>query len=347
MKEEQKKTYHQKKYCKYLLIIVVLLIAAALFFIISGLIRGYGSGIQKQNLHNVIQDSSTNKKTASNKTESSDWTFQEILLPTYVKDFLSDHWETDYRNVISALYAGKSSVQLTSISTQQEWEELCRPVRLTFPPNALLFDAHYYNSQGPFSFDEATKILTIRYGWEEETPSVTSRSDYLKKIKDFKINVTKIFDLYITDVSNEEKTAGELYDYVASALRYDYDMKLDLYDAFTEGTAYCATYSEMYQYLMWQAGYECWLWGGGNYDHEWNVILLDGSAYHVDTTWESTGDSPKRYFFAMSDSTAEKTGHGPSANYTRTDALLDTVKLPPTYCTNQRFDQIYRKELLE
>ena len=118
-------------------------------------------------------------------------------------------------------------------------------------------------------------------------------------------------------------------------------MRLDLYDAFTTHRAFCQTYSEMYQYLMWQAGYECALCGDSSYLHEWNVIFLDGKSYHVDTTWQSTApDQPPRYYFAMSDAAAEKTGHGAAGTYTRSDPLLSGRH--PVSCTDNRFDLIYR-----
>ncbi len=275
--------------------------------------------------------------------EEPSWAFQEVLLPQYIKDFFQENWETDYRNIITALYNGESSVQLSAIATQKEWEQLRRPVQLTFPARALLYDAHYYNNTGPFSFDEKTGILTIHYGWEQDSPSVADRDAYLLEVDAFRQNVTEIFDRYVMDVSDTERTAGELFDYVVLTLRYSDDMKLCLYDAFTAHTAYCQTYSEMYQYLMWQAGYECWLYSGGQYDHEWNVIWLNGTPYHVDTTWQSTGDYAFRYFFAMSDAAAQATNHGSAESYCRADALIDGNER--TNCTDSRFDDIYRKGL--
>lgn len=274
--------------------------------------------------------------------EKTPWNFQEVLLPKYIKDFLPENAETDYRNTITALYNGESSVQLTAISTQKEWEKLRRAVQMTFPPRVLLYDAQYHNNMGPFSFDRKTRVLTIRYGWEQDTPSVADRDAYLLKMDSFRQNVTEIFDRHVTDVSDAAGTAGELFDYVALALRYIDDKKLEMYDAFTEHTAYCQTYSQMYQYLMWQAGYECWLYSS-NQDHEWNVIWLDGAPYHADTTWQSTGDFTDRYFFAMSDTAAEATGHGPVESFFRSDALSHVDER--VYCTDGRFDEIYRKDI--
>lgn len=266
--------------------------------------------------------------------------FQQAPLPQYFRDFLEDGWEADYRSVMEALYRGRSTVRLTSVSTEEEWEQLRRPVQLAFPPRALLYDAHYYQGEGPFSFDGGTGLLTIRYGWEQELPSVAGREEYLEAVEAFQRTVTGIFDACVTDLSDAEGTAGELYDYVSSTLSYELDMRLDLYDAFTRRIAYCQTYSQMYQYLMWQAGYECWLCGGGNYDHQWNVIWLDGQPYHVDTTWQSTGECRERYYFAMSDFFAESTGHGPSSEYMRADVLLDHSEA--LSCTDGKFDAFYR-----
>ncbi len=77
------------------------------------------------------------------------WDFQEVLLPQYIKEFLPKNGETDYLNTITALYSGQSSVQMTAISTQKEWEKLRRAVQLTFPPRALLYDAELAPSPSP------------------------------------------------------------------------------------------------------------------------------------------------------------------------------------------------------
>jgi transglutaminase/protease-like cytokinesis protein 3 len=352
---------HTKRIKQVLCVIVILIVILTVVFLITRL-HGTGrqtdrpsgaestatvrpsavstaSGAVAQKTSDVSAPQTASHPAVKEKTH---WNFQEVLLPQYIKDFLPENGETDYRNIITALYNGESSVQLTAISTQKEWEKIRRAVQLTFPPRALLYDAQYHNNMGPFSFDKKTRVLTIRYGWEQDIPSVADRDAYLLEVDAFRQNVTEIFDRYVTDASDAESTAGELFDYVVLALRYDYDMKLELYDAFTEHTAYCQTYSQMYQYLMWQAGYECWLYSGDQ-DHEWNVIWLDGIPYQVDTTWQSP-DYADRFFFAMSDAAAEATGHGSTEKFFRCDALCKSTD-ERVYCTDVRFDEIYRKDI--
>jgi transglutaminase/protease-like cytokinesis protein 3 len=346
-----------KQIKQVLCVIVILIVILTVVFLIA---RLYGAGRQSgaestetvrtsavstassavaQKPTDVSATQTAGHPTVQKKTH---WKFQEVLLPQYIKDFLPTDGETDYRNIITALYNGESSVQLTAISTQKEWERIRRAVQMTFPLRALLYDAQYHNNTGPFSFDKKTRILTIRYSWEQDIPFVADREAYLLEVESFRQNVTEIFDIYVTDVSDATGTAGELFDYVVLALHYSYDMKLELYDAFTEHTAYCQTYSQMYQYLMWQAGYECWLYSSDQ-DHEWNVIWLDGIPYQVDTTWQSTGDYADRYFFAMSDAAAEATNHGSVDNFFRSDALCDSDE--HACCTDNRFDKIYRKDI--
>ena len=58
------------------------------------------------------------------------------------------------------------------------------------------------------------------------------------------------------------------------------------YSALGEGTAVCQGYAMAYMYLLEQAGIESDYCSSDELNHGWNVVYIDGVAYHVDVTWD-------------------------------------------------------------
>lgn len=67
------------------------------------------------------------------------------------------------------------------------------------------------------------------------------------------------------------------------------------YTLFRHGTAVCDGYSGAYNLLLKLEGIDCYALS--NPDHIWTVATLDGTSYHIDTTWgDSTNGVDYRYF---------------------------------------------------
>ena len=67
------------------------------------------------------------------------------------------------------------------------------------------------------------------------------------------------------------------------------------YALFRNGQAVCDGYSGAYNLLLKLEGIDCYALS--NDDHIWTVATLDGTSYHIDTTWgDSTGSVDYRYF---------------------------------------------------
>jgi len=266
---------------------------------------------------------------AASETETSAWfTYDPYRVPAYIKDFLGDSYD-DFLAVLHALQNGDETVTLTTVDTSAEFENFRRAVQVFFVQKDLLYDFEYHEGTGPFSFDETTKEFAIKYAYP--------RTEYLEKLAAFSDLIESIFNENVSDITDGVSTAAELYLYVVGSTSYDYNMNDTVYDAFMQHLAYCQTYSQKYQYLLWQAGIECFLAGGTAVlsdgtvfgDHEWNIVRLDGALYHMDTTWD-TGDL---YYFGMDDAKCLETGHG--ADYLAPcDALLDRYGGEPFACTS-------------
>ena len=69
------------------------------------------------------------------------------------------------------------------------------------------------------------------------------------------------------------------------------------YSLFKNGTAVCDGYTGAYNLLLKLEGIDCTT--QSNETHIWTVATLDGTQYHIDTTWGDSGSSPSYRFFAM------------------------------------------------
>jgi len=285
----------------------------------------------------------TSGAVSSEDTDAPDisrFTYNPYYLPEYAVTFLGDFYE-DYLSAAKAIQAGDSSVVLKAVSTAGEFENFRRALQVFYVPKALLYDSKYMEGTGPYSFDVKTKTLSIKYALPKE--------EYLTRNKEFAELIESIFNENVTDISDQVLTAAELFHYVVSHTSYSSDMSLTVYDGFTRHIGYCQTYAEMYQQLLWQAGMECYTVSGetdmtdsnGNSWHEWNMVKLGDSFYHMDTTWD-TGDL---FYFGMSDGKCKDTGHG-SLYTAPADALLDHYKGPVLSCTSEQYNNYWQNNLL-
>ncbi|MGX8702710.1 transglutaminase domain-containing protein [Caproiciproducens sp.] len=96
------------------------------------------------------------------------------------------------------------------------------------------------------------------------------------------------------------------------------------YGVLIDGTAVCEGYSRAMQLLSSYAGLQCMLLSGqsSGVNHMWNVIKIDGSWYHLDTTW-GDGDTEVYNYFNLNDAAiAQSRTIFPSAS-TLTDDQID------------------------
>lgn len=112
----------------------------------------------------------------------------------------------------------------------------------------------------------------------------------------------------ITADTSDYDTARLYYAWLCGHCRFDYDcgddsMSHSGWRAFYEGLAVCDGYTAAYNLLLKLEGIPCAT--VSTPDHIWTVAELDGTSYHIDTTWGdmTTGDVDYQYF-AMSEKAA-------------------------------------------
>lgn len=111
----------------------------------------------------------------------------------------------------------------------------------------------------------------------------------------------------ITADMTELEIAWVYYCWIVDNVDYDYSAADDSlshlpYRALVEGFAVCDGYSGAYNMLLKLEGIDCY--GMVSTTHMWTVATLDGTQYHIDTTWGDTENAGDNYF-AMSEATAQ------------------------------------------
>lgn len=95
-------------------------------------------------------------------------------------------------------------------------------------------------------------------------------------------------DLITPDMNAHEKVEA-IHDWIVLHLAYDVSLqKYTAYDGLATGSTVCQGYSLLAYKMLKQSGVENRIVEGqaGGQLHAWNLVLLDGSWYHLDTTWD-------------------------------------------------------------
>ncbi len=107
------------------------------------------------------------------------------------------------------------------------------------------------------------------------------------------------------DGMSQQDIAWEYYQWMAAHVTYDYsadDYSLSHlpYRALVEGLAVCDGYTGAYNLFLKLEGIDCYALS--NSAHIWTVATLDGTDYHIDSTWGDKGTTGSATYFAMTES---------------------------------------------
>ena len=103
------------------------------------------------------------------------------------------------------------------------------------------------------------------------------------------------------DMTDMEK-ARIYYGWICDNCVYDYEagdesLSHTPYSLLVNHIAVCDGYTGAYNLFLKLEGIDCTTFIQG--DHIWTVATLDGSKYHIDTTWGDSGSEVSYEFFAM------------------------------------------------
>ena len=100
----------------------------------------------------------------------------------------------------------------------------------------------------------------------------------------------------------EKEIARVYFTWICQNTAYDYSADKNslshiAYTLFHDGKAVCDGYTGAYNLLLKLEGIDCWT--QSNSDHIWTVAELDGTLYHIDTTWGDSSAAIQYQYFAM------------------------------------------------
>lgn len=135
----------------------------------------------------------------------------------------------------------------------------------------------------------------------------------------------------IDNSMNAMEKACVLHDYLVTHCEYDQSyQRYYAYDALVTGSAVCNGYTLAYLDLLQRAGVPCTTARSSAMNHIWNMVLIDGSWYHVDTTWDDPLDDAKSYcghsHFLASDSQLGKNHYDWTSSYSATNTRFDNAE---------------------
>ncbi|MFJ7738241.1 DUF5050 domain-containing protein [Lysinibacillus sp. NPDC097287] len=140
----------------------------------------------------------------------------------------------------------------------------------------------------------------LQYEWVSEETSkgflieltITYLTD-AKKEATVNTHVNNFLKTYITKNMNDFERAKIINDYVVQLATYTEEGVTEgqtVYELINDETAVCQAYALLTYRLFKVAGLETdYVYGfSGDQLHAWNLVKVDGSWYHVDTTWNDT-----------------------------------------------------------
>lgn len=146
-------------------------------------------------------------------------------------------------------------------------------------------------------YDSSAKTVSIEYVYSEE--------EHELEIQAWHESITQILR-NLSSSKNDQEIAYKLYAEMAAGidLSDDDEIEIDGYDVLTEQCGSAEGIVQAYQYMLLQAGLQCWTVTGktpSDECHTWVIAELDGEYYHIDPVMEIMSGGEKFTYFGMSD----------------------------------------------
>ena len=249
---------------------------------------------------------------------------------------------------IPALYSGGSGGELISESEEYRYllsEFLKCSTRISVKTDKFslsqervheLFSVIYYSEAELFYMDRGYSLVTENGEFVAILPVYLYDASEIPGMRDeFHEKTDEILAQADPSWSEWEKIAF-VHDYIA--LHYSYDYSLSIYDAYqlvTKETGVCQAYSLLTRYLLKRLGVGCECVSCRDLNHEWNIVRIGGSWYHVDVTWDDWDDKGlygqvSHAYFLSSDSFFDAGGHHSDGGWSS-----------PVRATNGKYDDFF------
>lgn len=230
-----------------------------------------------------------------------------------------DTYSGAYNEIVNGLKSVKGSIDISKYNVKTS--DVSALYHGAVMSNPELF---YVNTSFSYSYS-GNSVYRITASYSADTAEIKRMTTRFNNEAD------RVLSLVDDSMSDAEK-AVVIHDELALSCSYSTNdlTKANAYDALVDGSAVCQGYSLAYSYLLSLSGIKTELVESSSMNHMWNRVLIDGSWYNVDLTWDDpVYDRPghvSHKYFLLSDSEIQsisKPHYGYSAYYSANSKKYD------------------------
>ena len=258
--------------------------------IASIIITGFGKAASANETQNI-------EITADTEIRTSYEFNPHVYSPTIAQEIPQDYWDSFY-NLCDALRNGEMTFECSS-QEAYDWATDYIVLNNLFPAASCAITNK--TADGSANFENGTGKICYTVPVEE----------FVEKEASFERLIVNILNYNLDTDDTEYERALKLYLYMTDNFEYSHDKdgyEPAVYGTFTSMRGVCIDFSSVYSYLLLQTGIDALTVGCSEYpiDHCWTYAVINGQAYHIDTTWALRTSNPGQEYttldyFMMSD----------------------------------------------
>jgi hypothetical protein len=218
--------------------------------------------------------------------------FDASMYPYY--DQLNDTQKVLYSQMYTSVENMTPSFDVQDEVTKTDIETVYRCLTCDHPE--LFWLSNKYNYQ----YMESTgRIVSVTLQFNETADDIdASKNAFTQACNQILVGALQY--------DNEYDKEKYVHDALVENITYDInaDLNQSAYSGMVNHRTVCAGYARSFQYLMQQLNIPCYYVIGTSEgeDHAWNIVLIDGSFYNVDVTWDACSkENDPYYFFNLDD----------------------------------------------
>ena len=219
-------------------------------------------------------------------------------------------------DAISILYRTKGSGSSTMHNTV--FYEACKHTGVSTEGDYLIWQVGGFGTTQRSFYYNGYTYYTIIYSGITYYTSAAQEKAMTTAVK------KTLTALNLKSTDSDYTIIKKIYDYICKNVKYDtahytnpyYTLQFSAYAALVNKTAVCQGYSLLFYRLALEKGIDARLIGGTSQrqPHAWNIVLLNGKYYNLDSTWDA-GVTTYKYFLKCNKNFTDHTRDGKTGSY--------------------------------